>query len=315
MAIKPTPIHIREYFKAMKTAFTQRKEDDIKRIEELQKEIDFSYRYVLKRREAFLKYNINVSEYPEFINNEYIDGKLFRVANGAYINKEGDYEIISDLSELLKLAKYQKEIKDINKNIEFYNKVLAIKANEYIRYIRTFFTEVHKHMILNGEGYHFGHHIGNVIINRYALDNKRKTLDYKATAAKKEEILARGGVLYDEASAKFAKENGLKYEFEDHRVYLTGEYAYEVFMANKTFDGAKNFYFTPQDYRAVEIRGKSNKQLIEECNRDLTKICELPVDLKQKLSMCNEVDKTLYTNFIRNENQSSYRFETTCGED
>ena len=82
---------------------------------------------------------------------------------------------------------------------------------------------------------------------------------------------------------------------------------------NKRFPEARSFEFTPQDYRSVELRGKSNKQLIEECNNNLEKICELPIDMKSKLHMCVEVDKMLYTNFIRNEGQTSYKYSETCG--
>ena len=71
--------------------------------------------------------------------------------------------------------------------------------------------------------------------------------------------------------------------------------------------------YTPQDYRAVELRGKSNKQRIEECDNNPEKICELPIDMKSKIHMCVEVDKMLYTNFIRNEGQTSYKYSETCG--
>ena len=53
------------------------------------------------------------------------------------------------------------------------------------------------------------------------------------------------------------------------------------------------------------VKGKTNEQLINECNRDLNKICELPVDVKLKLKLCLETDNILYLNFIRNEAQQS----------
>ena len=84
-------------------------------------------------------------------------------------------------------------------------------------------------------------------------------------------------------------------------------------MCNRRFPGAQSVEFTPQDYRSIELRGKSNKQLIEECDNNLEKICELPIDMKCKLHMCVEVDKMLYTNFIRNEGQTSYKYSEVGG--
>ena len=64
--------------------------------------------------------------------------------------------------------------------------------------------------------------------------------------------------------------------------------------------------FQVTDRRARELRGKTNQDLAKECNNDTNKICELPLDVKTKLNICVEVDKMLYTKFIRNENQKPY---------
>ena len=60
---------------------------------------------------------------------------------------------------------------------------------------------------------------------------------------------------------------------------------------------------TTSNYYGRSVRGKSNQQLIEECNYDKEKICELDLDVRAKLDLCLELDKILYTKFIRNENQ------------
>ena len=52
----------------------------------------------------------------------------------------------------------------------------------------------------------------------------------------------------------------------------------------------------------------TNQQIIDMCDNNINKICEMPLDVKTKLTLCNLVDKTLYLNFIRNENQQSYKF-------
>ena len=55
----------------------------------------------------------------------------------------------------------------------------------------------------------------------------------------------------------------------------------------------------------------TNDELIELCNRDIKKICELSVDLKTKVTLCDKVNKILYTKFIRNENQKPFTFTKT----
>lgn len=306
--IKPMPVHIREYYKAMREAYTQRKEELVRLVDALSITLDRLHNSVAERYDALAKYNIDLSKYTEFINNEYENGSFLRLANGAYLNKPNDYELVADLYELLKLAKEQKEIYDYKKEIEFIDRCLAIKPNDYIRIIRTYFQEVHKHLILKGEAYSFGKGIGDLIINRVRTHDKAGGIDYAATKAKREEILARGGRLYDPESEAFAKANGLEYTYEDPRVYKNSEYFYEVILAWQKYTNCEQFVFTPQDYRSVEVRGKTNKMLAEECNGDLNKVCELPVDLKTKLAICLDIDKTLYTNFIRNEGQTSYRY-------
>ena len=56
--------------------------------------------------------------------------------------------------------------------------------------------------------------------------------------------------------------------------------------------------FTVADYRHQDIRGKTNQDLINECEGDVNKICELKIDLKTKLTLCDTVNKGLYINFI-----------------
>lgn len=311
--IKPMPVHIREYYKAMREAYTQKKEEALKEREELISEVDVLQQDIAEKHEDYLKYKINLSKYNEFINNEYIDGHFYRMAKGAYLNRQNDYELTAELHNLLKLAEKQFRIYELKKQLELYDKILSVKANEYVKYMRTYFNEVHKKMIIEGCAYHFGNRIGDVIINRVKQTSKRPFIDYKATKEKKAEILARGGKLYNKEEAEWCEKNGIEYKAEDGRVYLNGEYFYEIFMTNKCFTDARLYSFTPQDYRSVDVRGKSNEQLIKECNGDLNKICELPVDMKTKLHMCVEADKMLYTNFIRNEGQTSYKYESTCG--
>lgn len=304
--IKEMPTHIREYYKAMREAYTQKKNDAIKEIETLNDDIKKLHSDILDRVNDYEKYNINLSLYPEFINNEYKDGTFLRMCKGAYINRGNDYELTSDLFNLLKLAKKQYRIYELDRYLDLYDRILSVKVNDYTKYVKEYFNIVHKKMIIEGKAYSFGNGIGDIFINRCRNTSNKKKLDYKATKLKKAEIVARGGRLYNKEEAEWCKKNGIEYNAEDGRVYLHDEYYYEVALCYRKFKNYDDYEFTTQDYRSSSVRGKSNEQLIEECNGDLDKICELPVDLKTKLTMCNSVNKMLYTNFIRNESQTPY---------
>ena len=233
--IKEMPTHIREYYKAMREAYTQKKDDAIKEIETLSVDVKKLHSDILDRNKDYENYDINLSLYPEFINNEYKDGKFLRMCKGAYINKGNNYELTSDLYTLLKLAKKQYRIYELDKALDLYDKVLAVKANEYTNYVREFFNVVHKKMIIEGKAYGFGNGIGDVFINRVKNVSNRKKLDYKATKLKKAEIVANGGRLYNKEEAEWCKKNGIEYNAEDGRVYKRDEYFYEIILCYQKF--------------------------------------------------------------------------------
>ena len=74
-------------------------------------------------------------------------------------------------------------------------------------------------------------------------------------------------------------------------------------MLNCSIPNGSKFRFECSDLRGAKLRGKTNVDILRECNSDIDKILALPLDMKTKLTICLEADKTLYTNFIRNENQ------------
>ena len=193
--IKPMPVHIREYYKAMKDAYTRKKDEALKEREELISEVIVLQQDIENRHEDYLNYKFNLSEYPEFINNENENGSFLKMCKGAYLNRENNYELTTELHTLLKLAEKQYRIYELKVQLELFDKILSVKTNEYVRYMREYFNVVHKKMILEGCAYHFGNNIGDVIINRFKYTSNRKAIDYKATKSKKAEIIARGGRL------------------------------------------------------------------------------------------------------------------------
>lgn len=305
MAFKETPTNIRVYYKSMRTKYTLLKEEALNTKDKLESEVKEKHESVLSYVDSIKKeFTIDLKTYKEFNENKYIDGKLLHVARGLYLNKQGGYQITSYLLDVYLLAKQQKEIYNLERDVQKYDKMINLKLGEYREILRVFYTEVHKKMI-EGYGYVFEGDLGWVCINRCHITNGHHVLDYKATKEKKAKLLAEGKRLYNKQEAEWCKQNNIEYDGVEFRVFKDNEYCYEFPLINCTIPNGRKYKLTITDYRATSVRGKTNAQLIEECNHDKNKICELPVDVKTKLSMCNEVDKTLYLNFIRNENQKS----------
>lgn len=307
MAIKDIPTNFRVYYMSMRDAFTQKKENAEAAIEELTEKLERLHKEVASFYDDYLEHNkIRLKDYEEFNDNEYKTGEFLRVAKGAFINRKNNYELVSKLYDLYSLAKTQKDIYKIKQDIEFYNKILNISIKEYKFILETYYTEVHKHLVLKGEGYSLGGDIGWLCFNRCKLVNPKPKLNGAATKLKKKELLEQGVHLFNKEEADFCKENGLDYNGADYRVWFDKEYVYEIPLLDCHVPGGYHMRFQVTDRRARELRGKTNQDLAKECNNDTNKICELPLDVKTKLNICVEVDKMLYTKFIRNENQKPY---------
>ena len=303
MAIKETPTGIRVYYKSMKHTITLKKSQLENSIDEIENLLFEQKLKIDKNKEKYKEYNIVLDDYEEYVANTYTTGAFLKIANGAFLNRKGDYTIVSELFDLLQLAKLQKEVYDKRKEIAVCDRALLLSLNDYIELLRTFYTEVHKKLILEGAGYRLEEPVGWICINRCKLINPRPRIDYALTKKKRRELKDAGKRVYNKVEADWCKENNIEYNAEHDLVFRTNEYCYEIPLIGCKLENGSLYEFQTSDYRHCSIRGKSNDTLAKECNNDLNKICELKVDIRTKLNICNEVDKTLYTNFIRNENQ------------
>ena len=102
-----------------------------------------------------------------------------------------------------------------------------------------------------------------------------------------------------------------EYKAKDKRVFVCNEYCYQIPLIDCKISGGSTFKLEIGDYRHRSLRGKTNDELIELCNNNTSKICELAIDLKTKVTLCDKVDKILYTKFIRNEAQKPITFVKT----
>lgn len=308
MAIKNVPIGVRHYYRFMLDKFSKKRGEAHTKLNELNKKIKVEHDEIKSNLEIYKNIcGVNLLDYDEFVNNKYTEGKFFKLAKGMYMNRSNNYELVSDLFDVYNLASHQKQISELEKEIALYNKCLKLKPNDYFKILRTFYTEVHRQMIINGCGYAYTGRLGWVCINRVIIKGKhRPLLDWAATKKREAELKAQGKRIYNKDEADWCARNGIEYKAEDKRVYLHPESYYEICLINCQLPNATKFFTDYVDYRAAGLRGKTNQDLIEECHSNVEEIVQLPLDLRTKIILCNKVDPILYTKFIRNESQKSY---------
>lgn len=312
MAIKEIPINAKGYYKLFIKDNKQKLEDSLKLLEELEEDIEVRHKNILSWIDVYInEFNFDPNQYIEFKNNEYTIGRFYRAAKGLLINKQNDYELVGDLFTLYELASKQKEIYDLKQDIVLFKKCIALSLKEYTEILRVYYTEVHKHLVLEGEGYAFSGELGWICVNRCIIDKKHPMLDYAATKKREKELIEKGERIYNKEEADWCLRNGIEYKAKDKRVFICNEYCYQIPLIDCKLPNARSLEFKVSDYRHRSCRGKTNDELIELCNRDIKKICELSVDLKTKVTLCDKANKILYTKFIRNENQKPFTFTKT----
>ncbi len=312
MAIKEVPVNFRVYYKLFIRDNKQKLEDTLKQKEDLEESIRIKHSNVSAWKDVYEKeFGINLDAYIEFQNNKYTTGRFYKVAKGLLINKQNNYELIADLFNLFDLADTQKQIYDCVQRIAFYKKCINLTLKEYTEILRVYYTEVHKKLILEGQGYAFSNGIGWICVNRCVFDRRHPMLDYAATKKKEKELREKGERIYDKEEAEWCARNGIEYDGKDKRVFVCNEYCYQIPLIDCKLPGSNNLKLEIGDYRHRTLRGKSNDDIIKMCNGDTKKICELPLDLKTKVTLCDKADKILYTKFIRNENQKPITFGKT----
>lgn len=304
MAIKEIPTNVKTYYKSLQDNYKAKKEEAILVKEELMSRITEEHKRISEDIQIYKdKFNVDLEDYKEFKDNKYINGSFLKVAKGMFINRNNDYELVSDLFSLYNLANLQKQVYDLDKDIEKCDKILTINLKDYTEILRVFYTEVHKKLILEGYGYAFSKDIGWICINRCVIRKQRPMLDYAATKKREAELKAKGARIYNKEEDDWCKRNGIEYVAEDKRVFRRDEYCYEIPLLDCKLPNGSKLKLELADYRHSSLRGKTNEELSELANNNPKEICELKLDIRTKLTLCDKIDKILYTKFIRNENQ------------
>lgn len=307
MAIKEIPTNFRVYYTAMRKATKPKYEEGVEKYENLLKEEKALYEEVVKFKKQYLDiYKFNFDDYSEIVDNEYKDGTFYDHAKGLFLNKKDNYKATSSLYRLYKLARLQKDVYKLKKQIHTWEVMLDLSLNQYRDVLENYYNEVVKKLIIDGYGYVFENPIGWICINRCkVIQGARRKLNYKATKENKAKLLAEGKRLWNKDEAEYAAKVGLDYDGVDYRVYIDEEYCYEFPLINcRVNKGEKLRLEINTSHRG--IAGKTEEEILKECNYDKAKICELKLNPRNKLYLCLKVDKLLYLNFIRNEGQQTY---------
>lgn len=312
MAVKEIPTNTKVYYRLFIEDCKQKVEELTIKKKELEEDIEVKHINILSWSDVYKnEFNVNLNDYNEFVQNKYINGRFFKLAKGLLINKENNYELVADLFNLYELADKQKELYEVTNNIEFNKKLSKITLKEYTEVLRAYYTEVHKKLILEGQGYAFSNSIGWICVNRCVFNKRHPMLDYSATKKREKELKEKGERIYNKEEAEWCSRNGIEYNAKDKRVFICNEYCYQIPLIDCQLPGGNRLKLEMGDYRHRSLRGKSNEDLIELCNSDIKNICELPIDLKTKVTLCDKIDKILYTKFIRNEAQKPITFTKT----
>lgn len=307
--IKDVPTNRKDYYNSCQVIYKLKYNRCTEEKSKLEKQRDELYEDVCNNKQFYLdNYKINIDNYTDFRNNQYKDGMFFNVAKRLFLNKRGDYTMIIELYDLFTLAKLQRAIYNLDKQIHIAERILSIKYKGYNEILKAFFKEVHRQMILNGCAYYIGNKIGYLCINRCKTRSRYKMLDFEATSKLKAKLLSEGKRLWNKEEAEYCERHGYEYNGVDYRVFKTEEYYYEIALLYSHAKGECNLTFESSDYRHAKLRGKTYDDMIKDCNNDVNKICNLDIDIKAKLTLCNKVDKMLYSKFIRNENQDKYNY-------
>lgn len=305
MAVKEIPINFRTYYKSMKDAVVLKRKNAYEELELLSNKSTELRNRIHNNINLYTDDVINVNKYDEYVRDAYIDGKLLSNTKKLLLTDCEDPDKTKLIYDVYEYADNLYNIEKLALAIALYDKVLTIKLSEYNDILRFYYGQVHKKLVLEGAGYSFGK-LGWICINRCVLVNPKPMIDYKATKLREQELKRKGIRIYNQIEADFCKANNIEYKAEDKRVFKNNEYCYEIPLIGCKLPNGSQYKLEVSDYRHSSIRGKSNEELAQDCNNNTEYVCELPIDIKTKVTICDKLDSLLYLKFIRNEHQKPF---------
>lgn len=186
-----------------------------------------------------------------------------------------------------------------------------LSYKKYCELVRKYYRYgVHK-CLLEGYAYHFGYGIGVMTITRFKFDDNyyskkhKKKVDWQATKKNKEKLLAEGKELYNKDKAEAYRLKGLKYDGIKYVKYLENQGGYVIQIRNNKYIGNRNLEYKEIDYLNAKYRKKTTKE-IAATFKDKEEIYDAPFDIRTKMNVLLQYDKTSYINFIRSNSGYLY---------
>lgn len=254
------------------------------------------------------KFKYPVIDYPEFQQNKYINGRLEDAAKCMFEDERKDPEIKHLCFRLVGYAVDLRKIYEETEKIKLYDKMINLPLKEYKRIVKVYYNAVERELILKGYGYRLEDKLGWICINR-VLNTGAKICDFEATRQNKKRLIAEGKQIYNKDDAEYCRKHGIEYNAVVATVYKADEVWYEYCLLGSRVKG-RSLCFKAMDSKDGKLRPYSNEDLLKLTNYDVNKIMDLDLSMKHKLALCIQADKTLYTKFIRNEEQKTSLFGT-----
>lgn len=254
------------------------------------------------------KFKYSIIDYPEFKENKYINGDLENAANAMFKSIRKDLELKNLCFRLVEYAADLRRIYEETEKIKLYDKMINVSFKEYKRIVKIYYNAVERALILKGYGYHLEDKLGWLCINR-VLNTGARICDFAATKKNKERLIAEGKQVYNKEDAEYCREHGIEYNAVNATVYRADEVWYEYCLLGSRVQG-RTLSFKAFETRDIKIRQYSSEELLKVLNNDVNKIMDLDLSMNHKFLLCIKADKTLYTKFIRNEEQKKSLYGT-----
>lgn len=256
------------------------------------------------------KFKYPIIDYPEFQQNKYINGRLENAAKGMFEDERKDPEMKHLCFRLVGYAVDLRKIYEESEKIRLYDKIINLSIKEYKRIVKTYYNAVERELILKGNGYLLEGKLGWICINR-VVNTGARVCDFAATRKNKKRLIAEGKRIYNKDDAEYCRKHGIEYDAVDATVYKSDEVWYEYCLAGSKVQG-RTLCFKAIDTKGIKVRPYTNEELLKLVNNDLNKIMDLDLSMKNKFVLCIQADKTLYTKYIRNEEQTKSFYGTYC---
>ena len=255
------------------------------------------------------KFKYPVIDYPEFQQNKYINGRLENAAKGMFEDERRNPEMKHLCFRLVGYAVDLRKIYEETEKISFYDKLINLSLKEYRRIVKIYYNAVERELILKGHGYRLEDKLGWICINRVINTIGSKVCDFAATRKNKERLIAEGKQIYNKDEAEYCRNHGIEYNAVNATVYKSDEVWYEYCLLGSKVQG-RALCFKTVDSKGMKLRQYSHEELLKLTNNDVNKIMDLDISLRYKFVLCIQADKTLYTKFIRNEEQNKSLYGT-----